>query len=121
MQFPALDDLNRFMGARGIPPLVAYDTQVSVAGVATDVIEAKKVFMLPAADAGNFGETTWGITAEALDAVEGGFDTLATAPGLYGIADKTFDPIQTWTKVAGIAVPVIKDPGKILASPAAIA
>lgn len=117
VQFPTVSDLNRFIAARGGLPVRAYDTQVSVAGVATDVIPNNKVYLWPMPNKANFGETTFGVTAEALDAVQAGYDTLATAPGLYGIVDRTFDPIQTWTKVSGIALPVLKDPKKILASP----
>lgn len=98
----------------GLPPIRTYDTETNVPGVGdTRVIPAEKVLLLPAASERDFGETTFGPTAEALELVGAGFGTVETAPGLTGVVMKTFDPVSTWTKVAGLAIPVIKNPSAI--------
>lgn len=95
--------------AHDLPPLVAYDTQVSIGGVDTRVIPVDKVIFLPQANSQRFGETTFGVTAESLDLVGAGYLNVDTAPGLTGVVLKSDDPVQHWTKVSGIAVPVLKD------------
>ena len=109
-----LDQVNTLLSRYRVPPLVAYDTQVSVDGVATRVTPAKSVTMLPRPNVATFGETTFGITAEALELLSAQqFENIAAAPGLVGLVMKTFDPVGLWTKVAGLVLPVIKDAKKI--------
>ena len=109
-----LDAVNTLLGRFGVPPLVANDTLVSVNGVATRVIPRTQVTFLPQPNVATFGETTFGITAEALELLSSNaFESVAAAPGLVGLNMKTFDPVSVWTKVAGLVLPVIKDAAKI--------
>lgn len=108
-----LEQLNRILGSHNIPPMVAYDTEVSVDGSSTRVTPLTKLAMLPAPNVASFGETTFGLTAESMELIDAGYMQLSTAPGLVAVNSKTFDPVSVWTKVAGIVVPVVKDTAKI--------
>lgn len=99
----------------GIPPLQTYDTVVNLAGTDTRCLPDNEILWLPAPDTRSFGEFTVGVTADALDmALEGGIDLQANGPGLTGRAWKDTDPPQTWTRVGGLAIPVIKNPKLIM-------
>lgn len=104
---------NRILSALGIPPLVAYDTEVNVGGANQRVTPANDLALLPAPNAARFGQTQFGVTAEALKLVSKGAQEVATAPGLTGVVMETEDPVGTWTKVSGLVLPVIKDSKKI--------
>lgn len=106
----------QLLSVYGIPPLVEFRTQVTVAGTATRVLPVNKIVWLPAADVDGFGETMFGIGSEALDLVEMAGLPLDTAPGLTGRTWKTIDPPQNWTRVGGLVLPVIKDPKRIMVS-----
>lgn len=106
----------QLLSVYGIPPLVEYRTQVTVAGATTRVLPVNKIVWLPAADVDGFGETMFGIGSEALDLVEMAGLPVDTAPGLTGRTWKTIDPPQTWTRVGGLVLPVIKDPKRIMVS-----
>jgi hypothetical protein len=88
---------------------------VYVGNTATRIIPANKMVYLPAT-AASLGNTMWGVTAEALELV--GLNnpqlTFAQAPGLVGMVTKEGDPVRTWTKVAGLGMPVIADANKLL-------
>lgn len=107
------EQVNNIFRVHGLPPMVSYEVLVQVAGSVQRVIPENKVILLPPASTANFGETTFGITAEALELVGSGYLTVPTAPGLAGVTLKTYDPVHTWTKVSALAVPVIKDTAKI--------
>lgn len=106
---------NQVLEAYAVPPIQTYDTLVNVPGSGdTRVLPTGKAFMMPAqGDTVRFGETTYGVTAEALELVGAGFLQLDTAPGLVGVGMTEYDPVTKWTKVAGLAVPVLKDPNLI--------
>lgn len=106
----------QLLSVYGIPPLVEYRTQVKVAGSTTRVLPEDKIVWLPAADVDGFGETMFGVGAEALDLVEMGGMSIETAPGLTGRTWKTIDPPQNWTRVGGLVLPVLKDPKRIMVS-----
>jgi hypothetical protein len=103
------------MQSLNLPPIVTYDTMVNVNGTSTRVTPLNDLALLPGPDVNRFGETTFGITADSLELVSSEFINVGTAPGLVGLIDKIMDPVSTWTKVAGLAVPVIKD-NKLVAS-----
>lgn len=110
-----LEQANQVFIAHGCPPVRAYNAQVNVPGSGdTPVLANNKGLLMPAgADTVRFGETTMGVTAEALELVGKGFLTLPTAPGFVGVGMTEFDPVTKWTKVAGLGVPVLKDPNLI--------
>lgn len=110
-----LQQANQLLAAFSIPPMVAYDAQVNVPGSGdVPVLPVNKGFLVPLpGDKVRFGETTIGVTAEALELVGKNYLTLATAPGLTAVGMTEFDPVQKWTKVSALAVPVLKDPRRI--------
>jgi hypothetical protein len=105
--------LGQVLTAFGLPPFFVYDAQVRVAGVATRVVAADKLLLLPAPTAPDneagtdLGTTMYGTTAESLDpryGVEG------DEPGIVAGAYSSEDPISIWTKAAAIALPVLVNP-----------
>jgi hypothetical protein len=103
------------LDANDLPQLVQYDSQVYVGSTATRIIPANKMVYLPQ-NAASLGNTMWGVTAEAMELA--GLNnpqlTFAQAPGLVGMVTKEGDPVRTWTKVAGLGMPVISDANKLL-------
>lgn len=97
----------------GLPMIMVDDTTVRVDGVATRVIPANRVVMLPMPEE-PLGSTLYGITAEALELTEAGQLQLSQAPGIVAVVDKTFDPVSIWTKAAAIALPVVANAELIL-------
>ncbi len=114
---PILTDeqVQAVLRARNLPPVVVCDEVVNLPGAgSTRVIPEGLVVFLPAPDADKFGETTYGPTVEALNLARGGFLPAASAPGLTGTNMRTFDPEHIWTKVSGLAVPVLKDANGVM-------
>lgn len=96
--------------AFGLPPIRVHDGQVSVAGSAVRLIPNNKVVFLPAPgslDAAQFGKTLWGVT---LESQEPDYGLVGSEPGIVAGTYRTDDPIHLWTKVAGIAMPVVANP-----------
>lgn len=102
--------LSNLLDSLDLPPIRTYDTTVNVNGVNTRVTPLNDVALLPNPDTQRFGETTFGVTADSLELADSAFLDVASAPGLIGVVDKIMDPVSTWTKVGGLALPVIKDP-----------
>lgn len=105
------------LDAEDLPQLVQYDSQVFVGSTATRIIPANMMIYVPAA-AASLGNTYWGITAEALEltGLSNPQLTFSQAPGLVGMVTKEGDPVRTWTKVAGLGMPIIADANKLLAA-----
>ncbi|MEU3986188.1 major capsid protein [Streptomyces sp. NPDC026672] len=100
------DALNSVLGDYDIPPVVIYDAQVSVAGVATRITPEDKILFLPEfGDA--VGQTLWGVPVEADDPRYGlGGEAAGIAVGGY----KSEDPQTLWTRATAIALPVVAAP-----------
>lgn len=108
------------LASQGLPPLVAVDEVVNIVGVGdTRVIPAGRVVFLPQ-PSDTFGETTFGPTAEAIELARSNFLPSASAPGLTGMNMRTFDPVHVWTKVSGLAIPVLKDPNSVMVADVSI-
>lgn len=101
--------LNQVLDAFGLPVLVTYDTRVRVGGVSTLVIPNNKLIFMPPEEE-PLGAVMTGITAEALELVNGGYLTTEQAPGLTSVVFKDYDPVATWTKTAALALPVLANP-----------
>ncbi|WP_201788502.1 major capsid protein [Rathayibacter sp. VKM Ac-2630] len=99
--------LNTILQAYGLPPIVVNEAQINVGGVATRVIPANNVILLPAPGASQLGGTFWGTTAESL---ESEFGLAGDEPGIVAGSYSTKDPVAVWTKAAGIALPVLANP-----------
>lgn len=113
---PALvtpETVSAVFSAFGLPAMQTYDTQVRVDGVATRVIAADRLIMLPPGGE-PLGNTFFGTTAEALELRSTGQIVASQAPGIVAVVDKTFDPVATWTKASAIALPVLANPSLIL-------
>lgn len=106
--------LNQVLQAYGIPPLIEYNTKINIDGSNVRVIPEDRVIMLPE-NAADLGYTAWGVTAESLRLATGDNPGLLfeELPGLVGMTMLTGDPIQTWTKVAAVGMPLITDPKRL--------
>lgn len=92
-----------------LPAIETYDVSVRVNGVATRVIPADRVILLPP-DGETLGATLFGVTAEALELRAAGVIVREQEPGITAVVDRTTDPVATWTKAAAIALPVVGNP-----------
>lgn len=106
--------LNQVLQAYGIPPLIEYNTKINVDGSNVRVIPDDRVIMLPE-NPNDLGYTAWGVTAESLVLATGENPglTFEELPGLVGVVLKQGDPVQTWTKVAAVGMPLITDPKRL--------
>lgn len=113
-QIVTVDAINALFRSFGLPAIEVYEAQVEGAGgVATSIIDPKKVLFLPPAGA-KLGETLWGVTAEALD---DDYKIDATeAPGIVVGSYSDKDPVGLWTKASAIALPVVPNTNLTLAS-----
>ena len=102
-------DIQSVFGAYDLPPLVAYDTQVRVNGTQTRILKAGTITLVPPAGSG-LGGTLFGTTAESLMLVEARAIAAGEAPGLVATVHANDDPVATWTKVTGIALPTLTNP-----------
>lgn len=103
------------IGSKNLPPLVVIDEVIDVEGIGeVKVIPDDKLVYLPAPSTDRFGYTHLGPTVESINLARGGFLSVATAPGLTATNMRTFDPEHIWTKVAGLVVPVLKDPNAVM-------
>lgn len=92
-----------------LPPLIVNDEQTRVGGTVTRIIPANKLVFVPPPDE-PLGNTLVGITAESLELVDAGYLMSNEAPGLVSVVLKEFDPVSRWTKVGGLALPVLANP-----------
>lgn len=106
--------LNQVLQAYGIPPLIEYNTKLNVNGSNVRVIPDDRVIMLPENPL-DLGYTAWGVTAESLVLATGDNPglTFSELPGLVGVVMKEGDPVQTWTKVSAVGMPLITDPNRL--------
>jgi hypothetical protein len=102
--------LNQVLQAYGIPPIFEYNTKINMDGTNRRVISDDLVIMVPENPL-DLGYTAWGITAESLALATGQNPGLAFTdlPGIVGVVMKDGDPVQTWTKVAGVGMPLLTD------------
>lgn len=63
--------------------------------------------------ADGLGITPFGVSGDSLALVKSGVLTRQTAPGLIGGTYYSFDPVMKWTKVSGVAAPVLQDSRQI--------
>lgn len=100
--------------AYGLPVPEAYDTALKIDGVVQRLIPEDKMLILPPKGTQDLGRTFYGITAEAIELQSEGKIVGRQAPGLCAVVEKTFDPVATWTKVAGLALPVLTAPSLVM-------
>lgn len=107
--------LQQVLQAHRIPPIIEYNTKINWNGSNQRVIAEDKVIFLPE-NAADLGYTAWGVTAESLVLATGQNPGLLfeELPGLVGVVMTDGDPVQTWTKVAAVGMPLITDPDKLM-------
>ena len=105
--------LNEIRARWGLAQLVEYDTQVFVDGVATRVLPADRLILLPDTAFETVGETQFGLTADALVMTTGGNPALdaVEAPGIVSTKLGEQDPPTVITRTVAAALPVLSNPG----------
>lgn len=105
------ENINQVMNAFALPQLQdPYDLQLrNPAGTKARVIADDLFIMLPGEDV-FLGETQYGITEEARNLVSRNLLPATDAPGVAVTRWATDDPVQTWTKGAAVALPVLYNP-----------
>lgn len=103
------DQLNAVLGSFDLPPIVVIDTKYNVAGTMVPVLPANRVVMVPPTSE-PLGHTLFGVTAEAMRLAGIGRLAASVAPGIVAVVEDTFDPVHTWTKAAGLALPLLANP-----------
>lgn len=91
-----------------IPPIFTYDTVVPVDGVDTRVIPANMIILIPPAGV-KFGETLYGVTAEARVGIDAQQLSYEGAQGLTGTVHREDNPVQVFSKVTGVVLPILGD------------
>lgn len=107
--------LNQVLQAYGIPPIFEYNTKINWNGSNQRVIAEDRFLLLPET-AADLGYTAWGVTAESLVLATGDNPGLLfeELPGLVGVVLKDGDPVQTWTKVSAVGMPLITNPDLLM-------
>lgn len=97
------------------PQIVPYDTVLDWDGTDKRVINDAKTIFLPQ-DPRSLGVTAWGITAEALTLMRGSNPqlTFSQAPGIVAVTTREGDPPRVWSKAGAVAMPLIRDPRKLM-------
>lgn len=110
-------ELIDLLASEGLPtPRNAYDTQLSVDGVDTRVLDENLVVLLPA-DLGELGHMQFGMTATALELLDAAKTDLSfqDGPGIVGIVDKGAEvPYRKTTFVDAIGQPILTDARKLM-------
>lgn len=101
--------LDTVLQSFNLPPIVQIDTIFRVDGSPVRAIPANRVIFIPPTGL-PLGNTLMGVTAEATHLAELGRISVSEAPGIVGVVETEFDPVATWTKAAGIGLPVVANP-----------
>lgn len=94
-----------------LPPITVYDVQISVDDSHQRVLPEDRWLMLPP-NPRSWAETQYGVTAEGLLLSSGTNPAILRedAPGIVVTHGYQDDPVQVWTKVAAVAMPVLYVP-----------
>jgi hypothetical protein len=102
------DALQAVLTAHGLPTIYTYDAQLKPDnGVATRVIAADKVLLLPAPGDSSAGATLYGTPAESF---EPDFGLAGEEAGIVSGVYKSVDPVALWTLASAIALPILGQP-----------
>lgn len=101
--------VNQVLQAFGVAPLVEINEKFRVNGSLERVIPEDKIVAVPPTSE-PLGHTLFGVTAEAIALVQAGRITLSEAPGIVACVEDVFDPVSTWTKASGLAIPLLANP-----------
>lgn len=103
-----LTEINALLESYGLPGFTRFGRSVNIGGVNKKILSPDKVFLLPAPNTIELGQTVFGRTAEA-DSPEYGIIP-ADAPGLVAGINLEWDPYAYWVRVNGLALPVMTNP-----------
>lgn len=118
-----IQEINGLLAGFGLPGFVVppdfqnggslYDSNMDVDGIATRVLDANKLLLLPA-NTGDLGFTAWGVPTTAYELSDKNVQT-TPAPGMVGILVREDNPpFRKNVYVDAVALPVISDPRKLL-------
>ncbi len=97
----------------GLPPLIWHNEQVRVNGVATKTLSQEKAYFMPQ-EGDAFGNTWFGVTAEALKLRSLGLITREETPGTVAVAFTQEHPVATFTLGAATALPGTPNPDLVM-------
>lgn len=102
----SLAELNAVRADRNLPTLhIVQHAITDYSGTDVPLVPAGKYILT----APGLGYTPHGVSGDSLALVRSGALTRQTAPGLIGGTFHSFDPVTKWTKVSGVAAPVLND------------
>lgn len=107
-----METVAAILQAEGLPPIELYDTVVRVNGVATRILPAEKIFLMPDKSE-PVGNTFYGVTAEAIKLRQKGLITKESMPGVVAVTLENENPVQSFTLATAIALPVLPNPNLI--------
>lgn len=103
----SLTELNDVLNEIGLPSITPVEARLKdVAGTVTRLFPDNVLTFLP--DAGQIGETQWGLTAEA-EALQGAgvLTSAEELPGAVVVTMMEDDPVARYVKTASVALPII--------------
>ena len=103
-------DINTILAAEGLPRVEVFDEKYRLRGVITRLIPDNYAVMLPDPGVGVLGETLYGVTAEAISLVDGGYIARRDAAGAVAVVMQKPHPMQTFTIGNALALPILGDP-----------
>ncbi len=103
--------INVVRGNYSLPPIQFYKAQVRVDGKPHKVLPEDRWILVPP-EREKWAQTMYGVTAEGLVLSRGSNPEIIRedAPGLIITRGVQDDPVQIWTKGAGVAMPVMHTP-----------
>lgn len=104
------DTINGILDSEGLPRIEVFDEKASIRGVSTRLIPDNYCILLPDPGTRKLGETMFGVTAEAVALVEGGFIDARDASGAVAVVMQNAHPMQTFTVGNALALPLLGDP-----------
>jgi hypothetical protein len=110
------ETINGILADEGLPRVEIFDEKIRKNGVLTPILPANYAFLLPDPGAGQLGQTMYGVTAEAVTLFERGFIARRDISGAVAVVSQNDDPVQTFTKGAAIALPLLGDPNAHIAA-----
>jgi hypothetical protein len=105
-----LDTINGILSSEGLPQVEVYDEKVQIRGVTTRIIPDNYAILLPDPGTRKLGETMYGVTAESVALVEGGYIDARDASGAVAVVMQNAHPMQTFTVGNALALPLLGDP-----------
>ena len=103
------ETINSILTSEGLPRFELFDEKYRLRGVHTRIIPDNYVIMLPAPGAFTLGQTLYGVTAEAVNLVEGGYIAARDASGAVAVVMQNAHPMQTFTVGNALALPILGD------------